>query len=125
LIRLRRAKPIWNRSRTPEFSQDLVQERELQGGDCAKVGRPGERLTRIVAADVDTHARRCSGCGFPEGRHVTEAIEVEPFFENGLLSTPTLFEYRDGKLVQTAARRPRVLDLVDKAGLAFAWEPPA
>ena len=53
---------------------------------------------------------------------MTEVIEVEPFFENDLLSTPTLFEYRDGKLVQTAARRPRVLDLIEKAGLAHGWE---
>ncbi len=59
----------------------------------------------------------------PEGRRVTEVIEVEPFVEEGVISTQTLFAYRDGKLVQTAARRPQVLDLIQKAGLSYAWEP--
>jgi pilus assembly protein CpaF len=93
----------------------------LLGNALEAPHHPSESLLRRrIASNIDLVAfleKR------PEGRRVTEVIEVEPFFENEVLSTPTLFEYRDGKLVQTAARRPRVLELIEKAGLVYAWEP--
>jgi pilus assembly protein CpaF len=58
----------------------------------------------------------------PEGRRVTEVIEVDPYVEDGVIATQTLFAYRDGRLAQTAQRRPRVLELIERAGLACAWE---
>jgi pilus assembly protein CpaF len=57
-----------------------------------------------------------------EGRRVTEVLEIEPFIENGVINCQALFQYRDGRLVATAARRPRVLDQIEAAGLACAWE---
>jgi pilus assembly protein CpaF len=92
----------------------------LLGNALEAPHRPSESLLRRrIASNIDLVVfleKR------PEGRRVTEVVEVEPFFENETLSTPTLFEDRDGKLVQTAARRPRVLDLIERAGLAYTWE---
>ena len=93
----------------------------LLGNALEAPHRPSESLLRRrIASNIDLVVFLEK---LPEGRRVTEVIEVEPFVEDGVLSTQTLFEDRDGKLVETAARRPRVLDLIHEAGLAYAWEP--
>ena len=93
----------------------------LLGNALEAPHRPSESLLRRrIASNIDLVVFLQKR---PEGRRVTEVIEVEPFVEDGVLSTQTLFEDRDGRLVETAARRPRVLDLIHEAGLAYAWEP--
>jgi pilus assembly protein CpaF len=83
---------------------------------------PPERLVQwMIAANIDLviHLEKRG-----EARLVTEVIEVDRHLEGDQIPVSPLWHLEDGHLVRVAGARPRVLDDIHKAGIAYAWEGP-
>jgi pilus assembly protein CpaF len=82
--------------------------------------RPPERLVNwMIAANIDliVHLEKRG-----ELRLVTEVIEVDNHLEGETIPFRPLWELRDGRLVRVPGARPRVLDEIKKAGIAYSWD---
>ena len=82
--------------------------------------RPPERLVNwMIAANIDLviHLEKRGDL-----RLVTEVIEVDNHLEGETVPFRPLWELRDGRLVRVPGARPRVLDEIKKAGIAYSWD---
>jgi pilus assembly protein CpaF len=84
---------------------------------------PPERLVQwMIAANIDlvVHLEKRGDL-----RLVTEVIEIDSHMEGERFRVRRLWELDDGQqLVRVAGARPRVLDDIRKAGIAFSWDDP-
>jgi pilus assembly protein CpaF len=81
---------------------------------------PPERLVQwMIAANIDllVHLEKRG-----EARIVTEVIEVENHLEGDHIPVRPLWQIKDGQLVRVPGARPRVLDDIQKAGVAYDWD---
>jgi len=81
---------------------------------------PPERLVQwMIAANIDLliHLEKRG-----EARIVTEVIEVENHLEGDHIPVRPLWQIKDGQLVRVPGARPRVLDDIQKAGVAYDWD---
>jgi pilus assembly protein CpaF len=81
---------------------------------------PPERLVQwMIAANIDLviHLEKRG-----EARIVTEVIEVDNHLEGDHIPMRPLWQVKDGQLARVAGARPRVLDDIRMAGVAYAWD---
>ncbi len=81
---------------------------------------PPERLVQwMIAANIDliVHLEKRG-----EARIVTEVIEVENHLEGDHIPVRPLWQLQDGQLTRVAGARPRVLDDIRNAGIAYSWD---
>jgi hypothetical protein len=82
--------------------------------------RPPERLVQwMIAANIDliVHLEKRD-----EARIVTEVLEVESHLEGDHIPVRPLWHLEDGQLIRVVGARPRVLDDIRKAGVAYTWD---
>jgi hypothetical protein len=53
---------------------------------------------------------------------VTEVIEVDSHLEGDHIPVRPLWQFVDGQLARVAGARPRVLDDIHNAGIAYSWD---
>ena len=81
---------------------------------------PPERLVQwMMAANIDLviHLEKRG-----EARLVTEVIEVDSHIEGDHIPVRPLWQLEDGELARVAGARPRVLDEIHRAGIAYSWD---
>jgi hypothetical protein len=81
---------------------------------------PPERLVQwMIAANIDLviHLEKRG-----EARIVTEVIEVDGRLEGDHIPVRLLWQLENGQLARVAGTRPRVLDEIQKAGVAYSWD---
>ena len=81
---------------------------------------PPERLVQwMIAANIDLviHLEKRG-----EARIVTEVIEVDGHLEGDHIPVRLLWQLENGQLARVAGTRPRVLDEIQKAGVAYSWD---
>ncbi len=81
---------------------------------------PPERLVQwMIAANIDLviHLEKRG-----EARIVTEVIEIDGHLEGDHIPVRLLWQLENGQLARVAGTRPRVLDEIQKAGVAYSWD---
>ena len=81
---------------------------------------PPERLVQwMIAANIDLviHLEKRA-----ESRLVTEVIEVDSHLEGDIIPVRPLWQLADGRLARVAGARPRVLEEIQRAGVAYSWD---
>lgn len=81
---------------------------------------PPERLVQwMIAANIDLiiHLEKRD-----EARLVTEVIEVDRHLEGDRIPVHPLWQLQDGRLARVAGARPRVLEDIQRAGVAYSWD---
>ncbi len=81
---------------------------------------PPERLVQwMIAANIDLviHLEKRGAA-----RIVTEVIEVDGRLEGDHIPVRLLWQLENGQLARVAGTRPRVLDEIQKAGVAYSWD---
>jgi pilus assembly protein CpaF len=81
---------------------------------------PPERLIQwMIAANIDLviHLEKRG-----EARVVTEVLEVDDHLEGDHIPVRALWQLNDGQLLRVAGARPRALDQIRKAGIAYSWD---